>query len=60
MCEAAQGLMAALDAGLSDDAGTPIQPEALMQIGTELEAVYDRLDERDLSAGSMLARRLFS
>lgn len=60
MCEAAQGLMAALDAGLSDDAGTPIQPEALMQIGTELEAVYDRLDERELSAGSMLARRLFS
>jgi len=60
MCEAAQALIGALDAVLSDDAGTPIQPDALVQIGGELEAVYDRLDQRELSAGSMLARRLFS
>ena len=29
-------------------------------IGSELEQLYDTLDERDLSAGSALARRLFS
>lgn len=60
MCDAAQSLMVALDATLGDDEGMQIQPEALAQIGSELEAVYDRLDARELSAGSMLARRLFS
>jgi hypothetical protein len=29
-------------------------------IGTELERLYDTLEQRDLSAGSALARRLFS
>ena len=29
-------------------------------IGNELEQLYDTLDGRDLSAGSVLARRLFS
>jgi hypothetical protein len=29
-------------------------------IGTELQALYDTLEQRDLAAGSMLARRLFA
>ena len=29
-------------------------------IGSELETLYDKLDARELSAGSVLARRLFS
>ena len=37
-----------------------IPDEALDQIGTDLEQLYDLLDARDLSAGSPQARRLFS
>jgi len=29
-------------------------------IGTELQTLYDTLEQRDLAAGSPLARRLFS
>jgi len=29
-------------------------------IGTELEALYTTMEQRDLAAGSPLARRLFS
>ena len=29
-------------------------------IAADLELLYDKLDERELSAGSVLARRLFS
>ena len=34
--------------------------EEIFRLGTELEALYDQLDSRDLAAGSPLARRLFS
>jgi len=34
--------------------------QALDLIGVELEKLYDTLDARELSAGSVLARRLFS
>jgi hypothetical protein len=33
---------------------------ALDSLALDIERLYDALDERDLSAGSMLARRLFS
>lgn len=60
MREAAQSLAATMDGLLTDDNGQPLSGEALDQIGVELEKLYDTLDARELSAGSVLARRLFS
>ena len=45
---------------ITDDNGQVIRVEALDVIGADLEQLYDTLDARDLSAGSPLARRLFS
>ena len=60
LCRVALELASAMDADLVDDVGQPLNPELLAQIGVELNSLYDALDERDLSAGSDLARRLFS
>lgn len=60
MREAAIKLCARMDGLLCDEAGARIPPEALDAIGADLEHLYDTLDERDLSAGSPQARRLFS
>lgn len=60
MREAAAALAHTMDGMLTDDNHQPLQPEAMDVIGTELETLYDTLDARDLSAGSPLARRLFS
>jgi hypothetical protein len=60
MCEAANSLAASMDGIITDDNGNTIRTEAMDVIGAELEQLYDTLDERDLSAGSTLARRLFS
>jgi hypothetical protein len=60
MCEAALALAASMDGSIIDDAGAAIRGEAMEVIHADLEQLYDRLDERDLSAGSVLARRLFS
>lgn len=43
-----------------DDYGEPITLHAFAGIGKELEALYARLESRDLAAGSPAARRLFS
>lgn len=45
---------------LTDDRGQIIPPHALDNIGAELQALYDILEQRDLAAGSPQARRLFS
>lgn len=58
--ESAAALAISMGAVVMDDNGNRIAPQAMDVIGTELEQLYDRLDERDLSAGSVLARRLFS
>ena len=58
--EAALSLAATMDGVVTDDNGLLLPPEAMEVIGTELEHLYDTLDQRDLSAGSALARRLFS
>lgn len=58
--QVAQALSEAMDGVLTDDAGAPLPPEAMDQIGSDLESLYDALDERDLAAGSPQARRLFS
>lgn len=60
MREAATALAHTMDGVLTDDDHQPLQPEAMDVIGAELETLYDTLDARDLSAGSPLARRLFS
>jgi hypothetical protein len=45
---------------VTDSDGQPLQGEIMDAIGVDLEQLYDTLDARDLSAGSPLARRLFS
>mgnify|MGYP007005107942 len=49
-----------MDGVLCDQNGTPLPAMAMDPIAADLELLYDQLDGRDLSAGSVLARRLFS
>ncbi|WP_334135017.1 cell division protein ZipA C-terminal FtsZ-binding domain-containing protein, partial [Tepidimonas sp.] len=58
--ELAAALAAAMDGWVTDDAGQPLDSEALDRIGAELDHLYDALQARGLPAGSALARRLFS
>ncbi|QKO21877.1 cell division protein FtsZ [Rhodoferax sp. BAB1] len=58
--EAAKRLAEVMDGLITDDNGQPLSSDAMDLIGAELENLYDRLDEHELSAGSPLARRLFS
>ena len=60
MRESANALALAMDGVVTDDNGAVLPSDAMDVIGSELEQLYDTLDERDLSAGSVLARRLFS
>ncbi len=60
MRDAAIGLAAAMDGIITDDNGQVLRTETMDAIGSDLEQLYDTLDARDLSAGSGLARRLFS
>ncbi|MDB5898186.1 MAG: hypothetical protein JWP22_2597 [Ramlibacter sp.] len=60
MRDAAIALAASMDGLITDDDGREIPSEALDAIGSDLEKLYDTLDDRDLSAGSPQARRLFS
>jgi hypothetical protein len=60
MRESAIALAASMDGLITDDNGQVIRPEALDGIGADLEQLYDTLEGRDLAAGSVLARRLFS
>ncbi|MBC7611004.1 MAG: cell division protein FtsZ [Polaromonas sp.] len=60
MRESAIALAAKMDGVIIDDNGNAIPADAMDLIGSELEQLYDTLDGRDLSAGSVLARRLFS
>jgi len=60
MREAALALADAMDGVVTDDNGLLLPSEAMDVIGAELEHLYDTLDQHDLSAGSALARRLFS
>jgi len=60
MRDAAIALAASMDGAITDDNRQVIRVEGLDVIGADLEQLYDTLDARDLSAGSVLARRLFS
>jgi len=58
--EAADALCRAMDGVLCDPQGNALPAMAMEPIAADLEQLYDKLDSRELSAGSMLARRLFS
>lgn len=58
--EVAKALGEAMDGVLCDPDGQMIPAMAMDPIAADLEQLYDQLDERELSAGSVLARRLFS
>ena len=60
MRDAAIALAASMEGLICDDKGEVIRAEALDLIGSHLEKLYDILEARDLAAGSLLARRLFS
>ncbi len=60
MRETAAALASSMGGVVMDDNGNAIAPVAMDVIASELEQLYDTLDARDLSAGSVLARRLFS
>ena len=60
MCEIAIALAGSMDGVIIDDNAILVRPEAMEAINTDLEQLYDRLDARELSAGSVLGRRLFS
>jgi FtsZ-interacting cell division protein ZipA len=60
MRDAMQALAEQMDAEVTDDNGVKVTREAMDAIALDLEHLYDTLDQRDLSAGSPLARRLFS
>jgi hypothetical protein len=60
MCEAALALAASMDGAIIDDNGNLIRAEAMEAIHADLEQLYDTLEGRDLAAGSVLGRRVFS
>ncbi len=58
--EVAQSLCEAMDGVLCDGNAVPLPAMAMDPIAADLEQLYDHLDARELSAGSVLARRVFS
>jgi hypothetical protein len=58
--EAARILGKEMDGVITDGAGHVLNEPDLNAIALDLEQLYDALDERELSAGSPQARRLFS
>jgi len=58
--EAARGLARDIDADVCDDRGQILPLQAFASIGQELGTLYRALASRDLAAGSLAARRLFS
>lgn len=60
MCEIALKLAAHMGGVIVDDGGNRIRPADMELIHADLEQLYDRMDARELSAGSVLGRRLFS
>jgi ZipA, C-terminal FtsZ-binding domain len=60
MRESAKGLALAMDGVVTDDNGQSLPEQTMEVIGAELETLYVTMEQRDLAAGSPLARRLFS
>ena len=60
MREVAASLAHSMDGVVTDDNGQLLTAQTMDVIGTELQTLYDTLEQHDLAAGSMLARRLFA
>ena len=60
MVHTADELVRVMDGAVTDDNGQALSQAAIASISKDLQALYDTLDARDLSAGSVQARRLFS
>lgn len=60
MRAAAEALCAEMDGVICDQNGTPLPVMVVDPIAQDLENLYDQLEERELAAGSLAARRLFS
>jgi hypothetical protein len=60
LCTCLQRLADQMQGRVCDEQGQTVEVPALDVIAQDLERLYARLDERDLSAGSPQARRLFS
>ncbi len=60
MRESALALAKEMDGTVTDDNGMALASDDLDIIAAELEQLYDTLEQRELAAGSPLARRLFS
>jgi hypothetical protein len=58
--DVAIALAASMDGTITDAQGRMITRDAMDAIGADLEQLYDMLESRDLAAGSVQARRLFS
>ena len=58
--EVVMGLCESMDGVVCDQNGYQLLPQVFDPIAADLEKLYDKLDQRELSAGSMLARRLFN
>ncbi len=60
MCQLAQQLASEMDGLITDDNGQPLNDSSMQIINRDLEQLYTALEQRDLAAGSVQARRLFS
>jgi hypothetical protein len=60
MSDVAIKLCASMEAAILDEQGRTVDVQALQLTASELEGVYDRLDASGMSAGSPMAKRLFS
>ena len=60
MVRIATSLAQEMDGAMVDDSGHPLNPKAMESIAHDLVELYRVLEERDLAAGSPLARRLFA
>ncbi|MDC8774024.1 cell division protein FtsZ [Roseateles albus] len=58
--EAARGLARDIEADVCDDRGQVLNLHAFASIGQDLSTLYRALASRDLAAGSLVSRRLFS
>ncbi|MCV2368790.1 cell division protein FtsZ [Roseateles oligotrophus] len=58
--EAARGLARDIEADVCDDRGQVLNLHAFASIGQDLTTLYRALASRDLAAGTLVARRLFS
>lgn len=60
MRDVAAALAQTMDGVVTDDNGQLLTAQTMDGIGAELQGLYDTLEQRDLAAGSLLARRLFA